>query len=377
MPAAIISTRPKALSKKMSALGIPISVPSELLAHLEREKRIVYIPQKMKPLLLFFSLFHRSACRLKSWLYRRKAIKPERAPLPVISVGNIVFGGSGKTPLVMNLLSFLVQNGLKPALISRGYKGKWERTGGVLSDGKTIKGSWQDSGDEAYLVASNIPQSGVFVGKDRLASCRTARDAGFETAVLDDGFQHLRLQRDLDIVLFDPAEKIALREPLSSLKRASIILVEKKTGVDAKAKLKKRFPRSDIFEYAVQNAGFFRLGKNEQESRENLEEKRVLALCGIARPQRFFSRLQEEGIRPVCLLKFPDHHPYPASSARSILEKFRRAHAEALITTEKDAVKIRDDKDLARLPVYYLKIALELERAFYLNISSFLERIKR
>ncbi len=361
----------------MLALSIPISIPSESRAHLEREKRMVYIPQKMKPLLLFFSFFHRSACRVKSWLYSRKAFKPERAPIPVISLGNIVFGGSGKTPLAMNLLSFLVRNGLKPALISRGYKGKWERTGGILSDGKTIRGNWQDSGDEAYLVASNIPQSGVFVGKDRLASCRTARDAGFEIAVLDDGFQHLRLQRDLDIVLYDPAEKIALREPVSSLKRASIILIGKKEGVEAKARLKKRFPRTDIFEYEVQKAGFFRLDRNEQESRENLEQKRFLAFCGIARPQRFFSRLQEEGIRPVCLLNFPDHHPYPASSVRHILEEFRRANAEALITTEKDAVKIRDDEDLARLPVYYLKITLELEQAFYLNISSFLERIKR
>jgi len=349
-------------------------LPSESRAHLEREKRIVYIPQKMKLLLLFFSLFHRSACRVKSWLYSRKAFKPEKAPLPVISVGNIIFGGSGKTPMVMNLLSFLVQNGLKPALISRGYKGKWERTGGILSDGKTIQGTWQDSGEEAYLVASKIPQSGAFVGKDRLTSCRMARDAGFEIAVLDDGFQHLRLQRDLDIVLYDPAEKIALREPVSALKRARIILIEKRAGAGAKGRLKKRFPQSDIFEYEVQNRGFFRPGKNEQESRDRLEQKRVLAFCGIARPQRFLTQLQKENIRPACLLKFPDHHSYPLPSVKRISETFGRIKAEAIITTEKDAVKISDAKDLARLPVYYLKIDLELERAFYLNISSLLER---
>ena len=338
---------------------------------------MVYIPQKMKPLLLFFSFLHRSVCRMKSWLYRQKAFKPEKAPLPVISVGNIVFGGSGKTPLVMNLLSFLIQQGLKSALISRGYKGKWERTGGVLSDGKTIRGKWQDSGDEAYLAASNITGSGVFVGKDRLASCRMAKDDGFEIAVLDDGFQHLRLRRDLDIVLYDPAEKTALRESLSSLKRAHIILIEKKTGIGAKARLKKRFPQSEIFEYTVQNMGFFKLGKDERESRDKLEKKRILAFCGIARPNRFFSLLQEEGIRPARLLKFPDHHPYPASSVKNIVKEFRRANAEALFTTEKDAVKVRDAKELIRLPVYYLKIDLGLEQAFYLNISSFLERIKQ
>lgn len=327
--------------------------------------------------LFIFSLFHRSACWLKGWLYSRKAFRPEKAPLPVISVGNIVFGGSGKTPLVMNLLSFLVQHGLKPALISRGYKGKRERTGGILSDGKSIKGNWQDSGDEAYLVASKIPRSGVFVGKDRLASCQIARDAGFEIAVLDDGFQHLRLQRDLDIVLYDPTEKIALREPVSSLKRARIILTEKKAAAGAKARLKKRFPQPDFFEYEVQNMGFFRLGSKEQESRDRLKHKRILAFCGIARPQRFFSHLQKEGICPARLLKFPDHHPYPASSVKRIMKEFRRSNAEALVTTEKDAVKVRDAKELSRLPVYYLKIELRLERAFYLNISSFLERIKQ
>ena len=336
---------------------------------------MVYIPQKMNPFLLIFSLFHRSVCRLKSWLYSRKAFKPEKIPFPVISVGNIVFGGSGKTPLVMNLLSFLVQKGSKPALISRGYKGKWERTGGVLSDGKSIKGNWQDSGDEAYLVASNIPASGVFVGKDRLASCQMARDTGFEIAVLDDGFQHLRLQRDLDIVLYDPTEKIALRESLSSLKRAHIILTEKKAAAEAKMRLKKRFPQSDIFEYEVQNRGFFRLGRDERESKERLGQKRALAFCGIARPQRFFSCLHKEGIRPARLLKFPDHHSYPASSVKRIVKEFRRTNAEALVTTEKDAVKVSDTKELACLPVYYLKIELRPERAFYLNISSFLERI--
>jgi len=350
---------------------------SEARTHLEREKRIVYIPQKMKLLLLFFSLFHRSACRLKNWLNSQKAFKPEKAPIPVISVGNIAFGGTGKTPLVMNLLSFLVQNGLKPALISRGYKGKWERTGGILSDGKAIRGSWEDSGDEAYLVASNIPQSGVFVGKGRLTSCQMARDAGFEIAVLDDGFQHLRLQRDLDIVLYNPAEKIALRESVSSLRRAQIILIEKQTDTGAKGRLKKRFPQSDIFEYKVQNRGFFKPGKNEEESRDRLEQKRVLAFCGIARPQRFLTQLQKENIQPACLLKFPDHHSYPLPSVKRISETFDRIKAEAIITTEKDVMKISNDKDLAPLPVYYLKIDLELERGFYLNISSLLERIKQ
>ena len=94
----------------------------------------------------------------------------------------------------MHLLTFLKKQGYKPAFVSRGYKGKWERRGGILADGKNIFGSWKDSGDESYMVAKNFPDIGVYIGKNRLISCRKAKDAGFDIVVLDDGFQHQKLQ---------------------------------------------------------------------------------------------------------------------------------------------------------------------------------------
>lgn len=195
---------------------------------------MVYSPQRMKSLLFFLSFLYRTGCQIKNWLYERELFKPKRASFPVISVGNITFGGTEKTPLVINLISHFIKKGFKTALISRGYKGKWEKRGGVLSDGKNLLSSWRNSGDEPFMVAQNIPQAGIFIGKNRHLSCQRAEQLGFELAVLDDGFQHRRLHRDLDIVLYDPVEKTALREPFSSLKRAQILLIKKGTDLSQK-----------------------------------------------------------------------------------------------------------------------------------------------
>lgn len=335
----------------------------------------MYIPQKMKPFLLVFSLLHRSGCRFKNWLYKLQVFKPKRASLPVISVGNITFGGSGKTPLVAHLLTFLINKGYKPALITRGYRGRWEKSGGILSEGKSVLGTWQDSGDEAFMVASKIPQAGVFVGKNRLLSCQSAKASGFELAVLDDGFQHSRLHRDVDIVLYDSREKVSLREPVSSLGRAGILLLERGLPSEEKESLKKSFPQSAIFEYSVESKGFFKAGKKEGESGEEFQGKKIIAFCGIARPGRFLAFLQKEAISPVDVLTFSDHYSYPLHSLEKISKKFKKLNADALITTEKDTVKIAQSDALQGIPVYYLKIDLRLDDEFYSMLSSSLKKM--
>jgi len=327
----------------------------------------------MKFLLFLLSLFNRSGCQIKNWFYKKKILTPKKAPLSVISVGSIALGGTEKTPLVINLITYLIDHDLKPALISRGYKGKWEKSGGTLSDGNNILGSWEDSGDEPFMVAQNITQTGIFIGKNRLLSCQKAKRLGFELAVLDDGFQHRRLHRDLDIVLYSPAEKIAYRERVSSLKRANIILMKKGVDPQRKKMIRERFPESAVFEYCVQNKGFFRLIEKEREPGEKLKGKKVLAFCGIARPERFLSTLHEEDIKPSFFLQFPDHHSYPKSSLKKITKKYQEINADAIITTEKDALKIIHNESLKKIPAYYLKIDLEVEDEFYTRISNLLQ----
>jgi tetraacyldisaccharide 4'-kinase len=326
----------------------------------------------MKFLLFLLSLLNCSGSQVKNWLYNNRILTPSKAPLPVISVGSIAFGGTGKTPLAINLITYLVKHGFKPAFISRGYKGRWEKSGGILSDGKKILAQWEDSGDEPFMVAQNIPQAGIFIGKNRLLSCQKAKSLGFELAVLDDGFQHRRLHRDLDIVLYTPAAKTARREQVSSLKRADILLLGRKVDPQSKKRITERFPEAAVFEYSVKNEGFFRLTGKQGRADEKLKEKKILAFCGIARPERFLSMLHEAGIKPAFFFKFPDHHPYPKSSLKKIIDKYQEIKAEAIITTEKDALKISDNENLKKVPAYYLKIDLEAEDKFYPRISNLL-----
>lgn len=325
----------------------------------------MYSPEEMKLALAVFSLFSRLASLLKNFLYDHRIIRPRRAPIPVISVGNISLGGTEKTPLALELLARLSALGRRPALVSRGYKGRWEREGGVLSDGRAILGTWQDGGDEPYLVARTFPAVGVYVGKDRLTSCRRAAEAGFDIAILDDGFQHRRLARDLDMVLYSSEEKVALREPLSALRRADVLLVKADDQKDkAIDRLRDRRARG-LITYSVVIRRASDLWTREQIPLETLAGMTLLAFCGIARPGRFARTLREAGLKVASFLPFPDHHPYPPASREKILRACRSQGADALVTTAKDAVKLSGPvEEWGDTPVYVIEIGLAIEPAF-------------
>jgi tetraacyldisaccharide 4'-kinase len=327
----------------------------------------------MNIFLELYSLVSRTVCRVKSGLYKTKIVKPRRAPLPVVSVGNIGLGGSEKTPLVMELLAYLLGRGLKPALVTRGYKGNWEKTGGVLSDGRTLFGTWRESGDEPFMIARDFPQAGVFIGKRRYLSSLRAKDMGFRVIVLDDAFQHLKLRRDLDIVLLNSRGRRALREGFPALKRADILLLKKEGRESVKQKVQKRFPRLPLFEYTVVAKGLCNPHDNDLFPPALLQGKKVLALCGIAGPERFFSLLENQGIHAAARLSFPDHYPYPRRALDRIAAVCRRHKPDALITTEKDAVKLTGRlESFTKLPFYFLKIGLDLPPPFFETVWTIL-----
>ena len=325
---------------------------------------LVYI-RIMRPVIIMFSLFHRLGCRIRNAMYEAGLLASKEAPLPVVSVGNVSFGGSEKTPLALELLRHLEGKNIRPALITRGYRGRWERTGGVLSRGGELQGSWRDSGDEPYMVALNLPEAGVYIGKDRLASCRMARSDGFQVAVLDDGFQHRRLRRDLDIVLFDPDEKIRLREPVSALKRAHAVFIKQDHPEPPLEKLTRRFPAAQFFSYRVVAQDVYSVTRTEASPLTDWEGKTVLAFCGIARPERFFKLLDSHGVHPGRTIFFADHHPYSPRDIARIKAEMEESGAQAAITTEKDAVKLSARPDCQDLPLYYIKIALDIDPAFF------------
>lgn len=287
-------------------------------------------------------------------------------------------GGSEKTPLVLELLAYLESLGFKPALVTRGYKGKWEKEGGVLSDGKRLFGGWEEAGDEAYLAARRFPKAGVFIGKHRFPSCLRAREMAFEIVVLDDGFQHLKLGRSLDIVLHDLGARGALREGLSALNRADLLLLKKGGSEPDRHKIDKKRPPFRMFEYAVVSQGLRSLETGASVPVERLKGKAVLAFCGIARPERFFALLEECGIPAQNRMAFPDHFPFPQRALDDIAAACRSLKPDALVTTEKDAVKILGRSGLfAPLPVYVLAIGLDLPPAFFDEVRKSLPQAKQ
>ena len=325
----------------------------------------------MNWILRFYSPFSRLVCRIKASPFGRKMAPPKRAPLPVISVGNLTLGGSEKTPLVVELLGFLSGLDFRPALVTRGYKGRWEINGGILSDGRRLLGSWQEGGDEPFMIARRFPQAGIFVGKDRLSSCRKAKQLGFDAAVIDDGFQHLRLARDLDIVLHDPRSQSALREGRAAFGRADIILWKKGGPAGDRMRIEARHPGIRIHEYSVVSKGLRLLETQERQSAGALEGKKILAVAGIARPERFFGLLEESGMRPDIRMTFPDHHAYPPATLEKILAVARKKRIEAIITTEKDGVKFLDRLGLfARLRIYVMDIGLDLPASFFESVRA-------
>ncbi len=319
----------------------------------------------MKFLLYPISLIYQFNCLIINLLYRWRFFKPKKSPLPVISIGNISFGGSEKTPMAKHILSELLKSSYKPALVARGYRGKWERCGGMLSNGRIISGSWQESGDEPFMIARSITEAGIFIGKDRLSGCRKAKELGFDIVVLDDAFQYHPLEKDINIVMYDPKEKITLREPKSSIGRSHAILIKKNRDKQIKSFLQNKFPQIQAYSYSVVNKGLYSIFNKQLLPPAELNNKTVLSFSGIARPERFKTTLKKLGVNPVKFLKFPDHHPYPPKSIKKIKKYYLSFQADIIITTEKDMVKLAAIKELEPLPLYYLKIDLKIEKAFY------------
>jgi tetraacyldisaccharide 4'-kinase len=315
----------------------------------------------MDALLRLYSPFSRLVCRAKSARIQKGSLRQRKSPIPVVSVGNMALGGSEKTPFTVELLRLALDLGRKPALVTRGYKGAWEDSGGILSDGRTVLAGWLEGGDEPAMIARLVPRAGIFVGKHRYLSCLAAKEAGFDLAVLDDGFQHLKLARDLDVVLHDGAAPGPLREGLSALARADILLWKKGGPADLLDGLQKRFPVLRVYGYDVAPRGLRRLDSEAALSFDALGGKRVLAVSGIARPGRFAASLAAAGAAVASTLDFPDHHPYPARSLGRIAAAFAASSAEAVVTTEKDAVKLA-----GRLPAEIAGRAYVLETGLVL-----------
>jgi tetraacyldisaccharide 4'-kinase len=246
-------------------------------------------------------LLYRGVNRLRRGLYRRGVLRAKKLPRPVISIGNIAIGGSGKTPAVIAVARLLSDRGLRVAVLTRGY-GRGSREEGVVDSLDAAR--W---GDEPVVIKKGAPNVDVIVGVNRYQNAVDflSRQSA-DVFILDDGFQHLQLGRDLDLVIDWPASW--LREGRPALRDATVVM-----------------PRS------IRPAGL-----------QPLRGRRVFAFSGLADNEQFFNMLLGERIEVVGRLGFPDHHRYTPAEVAAIKDAARTDGAELIVTTEKDAVKIAD-----------------------------------
>jgi tetraacyldisaccharide 4'-kinase len=268
--------------------------------------------------------------------------RAEKAPTTVISVGNIVLGGSGKTPFVIYLTEMMLRRGLKPAVVSRGYRGSNRALYLVVSDGisKEPLVSPSVSGDEPFLIASRLPGVPVLVGRRRIHPVTAAHKLFASNAViLDDGFQHLALHRDADLVLLSGAEDRmfplgSLREPLSALERADIIVTVGETAALPPA-VNRYVGHTPVFRCNTFPVTVWREGW--QQEPDHFSGQDVVMLSGIAHPERFRATADSLGWRVTQHLTFPDHYRITDNELRAIL---RSTHQVPVVVTEKDWVKL-------------------------------------
>ena len=303
--------------------------------------------------------------RLRAWLYRCGVLRSYRAPQPVISVGNLPVGGTGKTPVVDAIVRHLLLRGERPAVISRGYGGQIRRGVAFVSRG-VGQGpllSARHCGDEPFLLARRNPQAVVIVAPCRIAGVKAAiRDCGATMILLDDGFQHLAVQRDLDILLLDARRPLGngsvlpaglLREPAAAHRRAGLCLLTRDEGLGAPAP----FAAPTTLRCRHRLAAEFVALDGTVQRVTDFSGLRGVAFAGIANPVNFFQALKALGLEIIDTIALNDHADFSAET----LKKLEQASltADFFVTTEKDGVKLRPSD----LPLPCFQALLELEFA--------------
>jgi len=306
--------------------------------------------------------------RFRRHWYEQRPHRRRQLGIPVISVGNLVVGGSGKTPVVATLARLLYDGGYRPAVISRGYKRRQAaKAPTVVSDGVSVLASVDASGDEPQLLARRLTGIPIVVGANRYDAGVIARDRlGANALILDDGFQHLPVARTVDLLLLsdaDVSERVLpagrLREPLEAARGADALLVP--GGAAESADLARRIGVERVFGVSVDYQPLRRVTPFGAAIAH--PPHRVLLLVAIARPERFVQAVRELGYSVTQAVTFRDHHWFTASELDRVRQQARAAGADAILTTEKDAVRLSPDAGTGEVPVMYLPIDARIEPA--------------
>src|SRR5690349_17656688 len=307
------------------------------------------------------SVLYSAITRTRLSLYRRGTFHSTKLDRPVISVGNITTGGTGKTPLVEWVARNLASAGKKVCILTRGYGRDNPDRMVIVSDGHNLMATPSEAGDEPFLLATNLAGTvAVISSADRVAAGNEAiQQFDTDCFVLDDGFQHLRLERDLNIVTIDATNPWGgghllpyghLREPLSGLSRADCIVITRTDQTDniddLRGEIRRHAGDIPIFKSRMRNSRITPLQKSS-----TALVPPVAAFCAIGNPRSFFNAIEHQAVLQKA---FPDHHRYSQRDVDSLIDDARRAGATSLVTTAKDAVKLRALR--FSLPCYVLEI---------------------
>jgi tetraacyldisaccharide 4'-kinase len=330
--------------------------------------------------------------RVRRRRVERHPQRQRRLVRPVISVGNLSVGGTGKTPVVAAIAEWLIDAGERPSILSRGY-GRADAADGVVvvSDGREIQAGVDRAGDEPLMLARQVPRAVVCVSPDRHLAGRLAeQQLGCTVHVLDDGFQHLELARNLDILVTTMGEipngrvlpMGRLREPMDAAARAHVLVVSDATAGAASAEawtlgisLSCGAARSLAAPVAIgdqgsgigdqgsgigdQGSGIRDQGSGIRDQGSGIRDQGILAVAGIANPDRFVGSLREAGWHVVDRMTFPDHHRYSPSDIVKIETRAKSCGAAAIFTTDKDAVRL--ERVAASLPIYRVPLAVAFD----------------
>ena len=318
-------------------------------------------------LLFVLSLCYGYTVRLRANCYKKGILRSRKLPCKIISIGNLTVGGTGKTPMTIKVAAIVKRLGYKVAIISRGYKGSAEKTGGVVSDGKTILMGPDKAGDEPFMIASKLKDIPVVVGQNRFEAGRLAiQEFDPDVIVLDDAFQHLRLKRDIDLVLLDCGHPFGnnhllprgtLREPVSAMLRADAFIITRSdcagdailsTFID---KLRNLTHGKPVFR-SCHIPNLYKAAKEKNRSihrrlqdmlpcnPECLKERKVVAFSGLAGNSGFRLTIKKLKCDLIDFLEFPDHHNYSDIELNTIYKTYIESKADFLLTTEKDYARI-------------------------------------
>ncbi|MCB9091277.1 MAG: tetraacyldisaccharide 4'-kinase [Halobacteriovoraceae bacterium] len=306
-------------------------------------------------------------------LYEWEVFQSYKADVPVISVGNISFGGTGKTPFIIWLIDFFNSLDKKVLVLTRGYKGKLENSSGIINAEQKMKSEANIYGDEPLLISRYLKKGAIAIGKNRVKNLiQYFKTVQPDVILLDDGFQHLKLKRDFDLLLFDATLPLSqyqtaplgyLREDMAALKHANALFINRSDQVtpETLSEIRKFISRYSVEDSTI-GYSFYQIkgiynSHDTEIAIDSMKEHQCVAITGIANPESFYKQIEDLGLNIEKKYTFPDHYYFSPSEIQSLAQECRR-EGKYIVCSEKDIVKLRN-------LIYYEKLVyLKIEVAF-------------